>query len=51
MKQKTENRKSTYVSSSSETAIEIGRQIDPGKTIFLARHMPTLMEMKKESLR
>ena len=36
MKQKTENRKSTYVSSSSETAIEIGRQIDPGKNNFLS---------------
>ena len=44
------NSKPTHVFSNSETAIEIGRQIGI-KTIILARHMPTLMEMKKESQR
>ena len=38
------NSEPTYVFSSNETAIEIGRQIDRDKNSYLTQHMPTLME-------
>ena len=41
------NSKPTYVFSSSEPAIEFGRQMIGIKTCILARDIPTLMEIKK----